>query len=251
MVKHSDIDHSTVTGAGISATLLDAKGDIIAASAADTAARLAVGANDTVLTADSTTATGLKWAASAGGSAWTQVINESGASLTNWTAGSGTWTTDGAVINSALSAGATTALRYNTKVAIGGGFIFESEMNFPSASQSATADVLGLVLGTDSALTVGGLGVGLDKAGSRIQVERYTQAITGGLATAAFAFDTWYKLRVVALGQWATYWLGGTIVGSSRYDNSGLFDQSFVALRTFDARGQFRNIKAWALTLPA
>jgi hypothetical protein len=44
-------------------TIVDAKGDIIAASAADTVARLAVGANDTVLTADSTTATGLKWAA--------------------------------------------------------------------------------------------------------------------------------------------------------------------------------------------
>jgi hypothetical protein len=39
---------------------------IIAASAADTPARLAVGANDTVLTADSAEATGLKWAAGIG-----------------------------------------------------------------------------------------------------------------------------------------------------------------------------------------
>ncbi len=54
-------------GAAIAKTIVDAKGDIIAATAADTVARLAVGANDTVLTADSSTATGLKWAASAGG----------------------------------------------------------------------------------------------------------------------------------------------------------------------------------------
>ena len=53
--------------AGIAKTIVDAKGDIIAATAADTVARLAVGANDTVLTADSTAATGLKWA-TAGGS---------------------------------------------------------------------------------------------------------------------------------------------------------------------------------------
>jgi hypothetical protein len=54
-------------GAGIAKTIVDAKGDIIAATAADTVSRLAVGANDTVLTADSTAATGLKWATVAGG----------------------------------------------------------------------------------------------------------------------------------------------------------------------------------------
>jgi hypothetical protein len=54
-------------GAAIAKTIVDAKGDIIAATAADTVSRLAVGANDTVLTADSSTATGLKWAAPASG----------------------------------------------------------------------------------------------------------------------------------------------------------------------------------------
>ena len=48
--------------------IVDAKGDLISATAADTPARLAVGANNTVLTADSSTATGLKWAAAGGGS---------------------------------------------------------------------------------------------------------------------------------------------------------------------------------------
>lgn len=53
--------------AAIAKSIVDAKGDIIAATAADTVSRLAVGANDTVLTADSTTATGLKWAAASSG----------------------------------------------------------------------------------------------------------------------------------------------------------------------------------------
>jgi hypothetical protein len=43
--------------------IVDAKGDIIAATAADAVSRLAVGSNNHVLTADSSEATGLKWAA--------------------------------------------------------------------------------------------------------------------------------------------------------------------------------------------
>lgn len=52
-----------VTVTNSMATAIDAKGDLIAGTGADAFSRLAVGANDTVLTADSTAATGLKWGA--------------------------------------------------------------------------------------------------------------------------------------------------------------------------------------------
>jgi hypothetical protein len=59
---------SSTVSAGIPATLLDAKGDLILGSAADTAARLAVGGtNGHVLTVDSAETLGVKWAAAAGG----------------------------------------------------------------------------------------------------------------------------------------------------------------------------------------
>ena len=68
---------------GIQPTIFDAKADILTATAADTPARLAVGANDTVLTADSSTATGLKWAAvSAGGMTLLSTTTLSGATTT-------------------------------------------------------------------------------------------------------------------------------------------------------------------------
>ena len=80
------VDNQMLTNANaaIAKTIVDAKGDIIAATAADTVSRLAVGANDTVLTADSTAATGLKWAAPAAGGGMTLLATSTltGASVT-------------------------------------------------------------------------------------------------------------------------------------------------------------------------
>ena len=49
-------------GTGIPESIVDAKGDIVTATAADTPARLAVGTNNQTLIADSAQATGLKYA---------------------------------------------------------------------------------------------------------------------------------------------------------------------------------------------
>lgn len=74
LAKNSNTDMDFVWVAqddsnAIQNAIVDAKGDLIGATAADTPARLAVGTDGHVLTADSTTATGLKWAAAGSGSA--------------------------------------------------------------------------------------------------------------------------------------------------------------------------------------
>lgn len=72
-----------VTVTNSMATAIDAKGDLIAGTGADAFSRLAVGTNDHVLTADSTAATGLKWAApSSGGMTLLSTTTMSGASTT-------------------------------------------------------------------------------------------------------------------------------------------------------------------------
>ena len=76
--------------AAIAKTLIDAKGDLIVGSAADTVARLAVGTNDYVLTADSAATNGVKWAAVAAGTRGLQEIIPTSVSVGSGTATVGT-----------------------------------------------------------------------------------------------------------------------------------------------------------------
>jgi hypothetical protein len=67
----ADMDFTWVTTDDTNAiqnAIVDAKGDLIGATAADTPARLAVGTNGQVLSADSTAGTGLKWVTPSAGS---------------------------------------------------------------------------------------------------------------------------------------------------------------------------------------
>lgn len=73
VVRYNNVDYLAVndsTGqtppaapAGIAAGIVDAKGDLIAASAADVVARLPVGSDGQILTADAAQALGIKWGA--------------------------------------------------------------------------------------------------------------------------------------------------------------------------------------------
>jgi hypothetical protein len=67
----SDVETYATTGdldAYVAESLVDAKGDLLVGTADDTVGRLAVGTDGHVLTADSGEASGVKWAAAAGGS---------------------------------------------------------------------------------------------------------------------------------------------------------------------------------------
>ena len=88
----------TVTITNSMATAIDAKGDLIVGTGADTFSTLAAGTNTYVLTADSAEATGLKWAAPASGGGSTYVgcaaYNTSNFSISNNTGTNITWNTE-------------------------------------------------------------------------------------------------------------------------------------------------------------
>lgn len=73
----------TVTITNSMATTIDAKGDLIAGTGADAFARLAIGTDGQVLTADAAEATGIKWAtATSGGMTLISTTSLTGASVT-------------------------------------------------------------------------------------------------------------------------------------------------------------------------
>lgn len=85
--SNTNMDFTWVTSDDANAiqnAIVDAKGDLIAASAADTPARLAIGTNNAFLKADSTAATGMVW----DNSAWTSYT----VGTANVTVGNGTLT---------------------------------------------------------------------------------------------------------------------------------------------------------------
>lgn len=133
--SNTDMDFTWATDAsGIPATIFDAKGDIIAATAADTASRLAVGANNTVLTADSSTATGLKWATPASGSTYVgcSVSNSGSQSIANTTETAITydteqWDTD------AIHSTATNTSRFTVPTGKGGKWHLSTSINTTGA----------------------------------------------------------------------------------------------------------------------
>ena len=88
--SNTDMDFTWVAqddSNAIQNAIVDAKGDLIAATGADTPARLAVGANNLILQAASGQATGLQW-----GGGWTTYTPTWTASTTNPTIGNGVLT---------------------------------------------------------------------------------------------------------------------------------------------------------------
>jgi hypothetical protein len=80
-----DTQMKTNADAAIPKTIVDAKGDLIAATAADTVARVAVGTNGQLLSADSSASTGLAWITpTAAGKNYT-AVNSGGTALTGAT----------------------------------------------------------------------------------------------------------------------------------------------------------------------
>jgi hypothetical protein len=143
------------------ATAIDAKGDLIVGTGADTFSRLAAGTNTYILTADSAEATGLKWAAPAGGGGanWT-LLNAGGTALT----GAQTVTVSGisgvdkimVLVKGASSASASSYIGVRLNTDTGNNYYQAGSQNTYSATYNAN-DFSRIDGGADAMIYLGGL----------------------------------------------------------------------------------------------
>jgi hypothetical protein len=155
----------TVTVTNSMATAIDAKGDLIGGTGADTFARLAVGANGTVLTADSAEATGLKWAAGGVTFAGASVYASAAVSIPNGTLTVVTWNSEDFDTNSFHSTSVNTG-RFTIPTA--GKYLINAMIGWDTTANTTTKTLVLRKNGTD-VLKSNGLGTGSDYQSQSLQ----------------------------------------------------------------------------------
>jgi hypothetical protein len=187
----------------------------------------------------------LEWDNESGGGSWTQGIDEDGSSFANFTGASGVWSSDGTVIKQTDTTATQRRARFNTRVPVAA-ILYEADIQLRS---SGTPVQGGLLIGYDGTNN-SGLVVRLDQGAATIGVDTDGASQRINISTTV-TVNTWYTIKVLFSGGFATFYLDGTIMGTAGYITQASYDASYIGLYTYQAEVWFRNIKAWNLTLPS
>lgn len=241
---------------------LTTKGDVFVFGTAN--ARLPVGSDGQVLTSRSSATNGVDWESPG----WTLNVNESGGSLANFTAVSGTWTTSAgkiAVNNpSDASLGDNWCLKCNTAVPTG--------QEVVSVDLNVTTWNAGGAVGNSSASRVGFYMCGAlsSQTNGLAVIVSYTNVVgqaqvwflqpfttawgppaAGSKALISLSLGTTYNFKAIKTGSQIDAYFNGAYVISSPDANVSFSDvDQFVGLFAAGVTATFANFKQFTPTLP-
>ena len=184
------------------------------------------------------------------GVTWEQQADEDGSSFANFTAASGTWSSNGTEIIQTDTTATYRRARYNVAQALGYGQIVECDVYFPSSGQGAGANIQAALLLAFDGANGGGLAVVMDDGTSN--VVEFAKDGVASLGTVAFtiARDTWYTLRCVHNNGIVTAFVDGALIGSAIVAAASTYDSpvQYIGLMTYGSSARFRNFKSWTLS---
>lgn len=179
---------------------------------------------------------------------WTQVLDEPGTSLANWTVVSGTWAANaGGYLELTDTSAAYRALRLTAEVHAGAGIVAEAEIRFPTSATTGRRGMIG-PSGDGLASATSSPWGGLGENSGLVYVQQGDAAAVSEVFTVNE--DQWYRVRVSLVGTVVTVEVDGVMVKSHR-TAVDMRASDRLALHCFAGPVHFRNIRAWRLGGPA
>ena len=208
------------------------------------------GTSGQVLTKASSSDGDANWQTPSGGSGgWTQQINESGASLSNWTVLSGSsWSSNGTEILQTDTASSNHILYYTTKIG-GGDWALEAQV-FVATAGSDPQFQFGFFDGTTwTNVIVMTLRKSTSGGGQRVTLDAQGTTIYITTGNNVLSYDAYHTIRIRCVDRYYAVWVDSVLVLSG-WATPGVVGGYFFGINSVNSSMKVKNIKLYTPKLP-